>query len=150
MFDQLMNMLQRSGQSAVIENPDVPNEHNDGVLQSAGNSIFESVKSMIANGQAGDLTQLASNPSTHPAGLKMQDNFVETIMAKFGIEGAAAKKIAGSLIPEVLSKFGTSSGTNAPGGFDLSSMTSMLGKTGLDKDKDGDVDLNDVKSMLGF
>ena len=32
----------------------------------------------------------------------------------------------------------------------ISSITSMLGKAGLDKDKDGDVDLGDVKKMLGF
>lgn len=146
MLDQLMNMLQNSGKESVIDNPQVPNEHNDGVLQSAGSSIFDSVKNMMANGQISDISQLASNPA-HPASQQIQSNFIENITSKFGIDGAAAQNIASQLIPGVLAKIGGGAGN---GGFDISSLTSSLGQLGLDKDKDGDVDLNDVKNMLGF
>jgi hypothetical protein len=147
MFDDLMKMLQSSGAESVINNPQVPNEHNDGVLQSAGSSIMDTLKGMMANGQGDQVAQLANNPN-HPAAQQMQNGFVDGIMQKFGISGDAAKGIAASLIPTVLSKLGT--GKGAAGGFDLSTLSSALGKTGLDKDGDGDVDLKDVTKMFGF
>lgn len=146
MFDDLMKMIQNSGVDSVINNPAVPNEHNDGVLQEAGSSIMDTLKGMMANGQSDQVMQLANNPNS-PASQIMQNSFVQNIMQKFGISGDAAQNIAGSLIPQVMAQFNKSGGT---GGFDLSSLSSMLGKTGLDKDGDGDVDLKDVTKMFGF
>ncbi len=148
MFDDLMKTLQNSGLESVINNPQVPNEHNDGVLQSAGGSIMGTLKNMMANGQGGQVAQLANDPN-HPASQLMQNGFVKDIMGKFGISGDAANNIASSLIPGVLAKLGAGS-ANSAGGLDLSSLSSSLGKMGLDKDKDGDVDLGDIKNMLGF
>lgn len=148
MFDDLMKTLQKTGLESVINNPQVPNEHNDGVLRSAGNSIADTLKNMMATGQSDQVAQLANNPS-HPASQLMQNGFVKDIMGKFGISSDAANNIASSLIPGVLAKLGAG-GSSSAGGFDLSSLTSSLGKMGLDKDKDGDVDLGDVKNMLGF
>lgn len=144
MIEDLMKMLQNSGQESVVNNPEVPNEHNDAVLQSAGSSIMDTLKGMIANGQGDEVARLANDPS-HPAAQQMQSGFVQNIMDKFGIKGDAANNIASTLIPQALSKLGQ--GEN---GFNLNSITSMLGKTGLDKDGDGDVDLSDVKKMIGF
>ncbi len=150
MFDDLMKALQSSGQETVVNNPQVPNQHNDGVLQSAGSSIMDTLKGMIANGQGDQVSQLASDPH-HPAAKQMQSGFADNIMEKFGINGETAKGIAASLIPGVLAKLGAGNNSTGPAGsFDVSSITSMLGKAGLDKDKDGDVDLGDVKKMLGF
>jgi len=83
----------------------------------------------------------------------MQNGFVENIMQKFGINGDAAKGIAASLIPMVLSQL--TKGNAAPGaanagGFDISTVTNMLGKMGMDKDGDGDLDLKDVTKMFRF
>ena len=150
MLEDLMKMLQNSGQESVINNPAVPNEHNNAVLQSAGNSIMDTIKSMMANGQGDQVAQLANDPNS-PAAQNMQNGFVENIMQKFGINGDAAKGIAASLIPLVLSQL--SKGNNnagSAGGINLSTITSMLGKAGMDKDNDGDVDLKDVTKMFGF
>lgn len=147
MLDELMNIIKANGQNTVVQNSQVPNEHNDAVLQSAGGSIMDTIKGMIASGQGDQVTQLSENPG-HPAAQQMQQNFADNIMQKFGINGGAAKDIAASLIPSVLAQLkGADSGS---GGFNLSSISSMLGKTGLDKDGDGDVDLKDVTKMFGF
>lgn len=146
MFDQLMNILQNHGQESVINNPAVPNEHNDGVLKEAGSSIMDTIKNMMANGHSDQVMQLANDPNG-PAAQIMQNGFVQNIMQKFGINADAAQNIAGSLIPQVMSQL-NKGGTN--GGFDLSGISGMLGKTGLDKDGDGDVDLKDVTKMFGF
>ena len=145
MFDQIFKMIQSQGLESVINNPAVPNEHNEGVLQAAGGSIMDTLKGMMAGGQTDQIAALAGDPA-HPAMQQMQNGFVEQMMQKFGISGDAAKNIAGSLIPSVMQQLGQ----KGQGGFDLSSIGSMLGKTGLDKDGDGDVDLGDVKKMFGF
>jgi len=154
MFDELINMVKNMGQESVVNNPQVPNEHNDGVIQAASGSIMDTIKGMIANGQGDQVAQMANDPN-HPAAQQMQNGFVENIMQKFGIGGDAAKGIAASLIPTVLAQLTGKSGNAAGadpsiGGFNLSSITSMLGKTGLDKDGDGDVDLKDVTKMFGL
>jgi hypothetical protein len=150
MFGDLMKIIQNSGLDSVINNPAVPNQHNDGVLNEAGSSIMDTVKGMLANGQADQVMQLAKDPNG-PAAQIMQNGFVQNIMQKFGISNEAAQNIAGSLIPQVMAQLGQGgSAGNATGGFNLSNLTSMLGKTGLDKDGDGDVDLKDVTKMLGF
>ena len=130
----------------------MPNEHNDAVLQEAGGSILNTLKGMMANGQADQVMQLANDPNSSGAQM-MQNGFVENIMQKFGINGDAAKGIAASLIPMVLSQL--TKGNAAPGaanagGFDISTVTNMLGKMGMDKDGDGDLDLKDVTKMFGF
>jgi hypothetical protein len=147
MFEQLLNIIQSSGQESVINNPAVPNEHNEGVMQAAGNSIMDTIKGMMANGQGDQVAQLANDPNG-PAAQLMQNGFVENIMQKFGIGGDAAKGIASSLIPMVMAQI--SKGGAQGGGFDLASLSGMLGKTGLDKDGDGDVDLKDITKMFGF
>lgn len=149
MLEDLMKMLQNSGQESVINNPAVPNEHNNAVLQSAGSSIMDTIKGMMANGQGDQVAQLANDPNS-PAAQIMQNGFVQNIMQKFGINGDAAKGIAASLIPTVLSQLNQGNGQAGAGGLNLSNISSMLGKTGLDKDGDGDVDLKDVTKMFGF
>ena len=146
MINDLMKVLQSSGKESVIDNPAVPNQHNEGVLQQAGNSILETLKGMMAKGQTAEVQQLASDPG-HPAVQQMENGFVQNIMQKFGISGDAAKGIAATLIPKVLAMLGKG---GSSGGLNLSSITGALGKMGMDKDKDGDVDISDVKKMFGF
>ncbi len=98
MFDQLMNILQNHGQESVINNPAVPNEHNDAVLKEAGSSITETIKNMMANGHSDQVMQLANDPNG-PAAQIMQNGFVQNIMQKFGINADAAQNIAGYAAP---------------------------------------------------
>ena len=143
MLEELMKLLQENGNESVINNPQIPNEHNEGVLNSAKNSIMDTIQSMIANGQANEVAQLA-NPQNASA-QQMQQGFVKNIMDQFGIQGETANQIASQLIPSVLSQL-----TQNGQGINLNSITSLLGGAGLDKDKDGDVDLNDLKKFIGL
>ena len=40
MFDQLSELVKQFGGEAVVNNPAVPNEQNDAVMQEAGGSIL--------------------------------------------------------------------------------------------------------------
>ncbi len=187
-----MELVRESGQQTVVENPAVPNEHNEAVMQEASSSIFSGLQNMMQTGGPGALKGLfegvQSGDNNHPAVQQVANQFSGNLMQKFGLDSGAAKALAISLIPMVLGKLMNRS-QNAPqgsgfsignilgslmggggiggalgglmgggnqaqpqqanaGGGMLGSLSSMGAKMGLDKDGDGDTDLNDLMAMF--
>jgi len=167
MFEQLTQLIQQSGLQSVINNPEVPNEHNDAVIAEAQNSILSTFGQLNANGETQQVNEALAS-ADHPVTQNIQQNFAGNIMEKFGINSATATSIAATLIPTVLNAIkGGGGASGASGGFNIqdilsslggnsgfgsgniqSSINSIGGKLGLDKDGDGDVDLNDVTKMF--
>lgn len=174
MFEQLTQLIQQSGQQSVIDNPEVPNEHNDAVIAEAQNSILSTFGQLNANGETEQVNEALSS-ADHPVTQNIQQNFAGNIMEKFGINSATATSIAATLIPTVLNAIkgggnqtggagggngfniqdilsslgGTNFGSGGFGSGNIqSSINSIGGKLGLDKDNDGDVDLNDITKMF--
>ncbi|SHN23085.1 hypothetical protein [Chitinophaga sp. CF418] len=169
MFEQLTQLIQQSGLQSVINNPEVPNEHNDGVIAEAQNSILSTFSQLNANGETQQVNE-ALESADHPVTQNIQQNFAGNIMEKFGINSATATSIAATLIPTVLNAIKGGGASGAGGvvgnGFNIqdilsslgsgglgngniqSSINSIGGKLGLDKDGDGDVDLNDITKMF--
>lgn len=154
-----MQLIQQSGQQSVVNNPDVPNEYNEGVMKEAGSSIMSALGNLT---QTGQVNEVLASPEGHPAVQDIQGNFATNIIEKFGINQGAAGNIAATLIPTILSAI-----NGKTGGLDLQSILQSFGsgggngniqstlsgigaQFGLDKDKDGDVDLNDVTKMFKF
>ena len=89
---------------------------------------------------------------------------ISNLTKRFGLDSQTAGGLAGGIIPKVLNSLVNK--TNDPGdkSFDLQSifnsltggktsgmdLSGMLGKlkVGLDKDKDGDVDMQDLMNMF--
>ncbi|QHS59297.1 hypothetical protein [Chitinophaga agri] len=171
MLEQLTQLIQQSGLQSVINNPEVPNQYNDGVIAEAQHSILSTFSQLKENGET-DKVEGALESADHPVAQNIQQNFAGNIMEKFGINGATAASIAAALIPAVLGAMkgggqGTGNGFNIQdilasvtsgnlggalgglGGGNLQSTISNIGgKLGLDKDGDGDVDLNDLTKMF--
>jgi hypothetical protein len=174
MLEQLMQLIQQHGQQSVVENSAVPNEHNDAVMQEAQSSITTGLQQLAANGNISQLTQMMQGDQVHPDNPAVQQisgNFIQNITQKFGINSQAASTIAASLIPNVLSKIFNRGNTGGTGGFDIGGLLQSItggnnatggvnsggfmqqasnigAKLGLDKDGDGDVDLNDITKMF--
>jgi hypothetical protein len=170
MLDQLMQLVRESGQQSVIENPEVPNEHNEAVMQEAGSSIAGSVQNLMQTEGPGAVQSLLegvqNGDTSHPAVQQVSNNFAGNLIQKFGLNSGAAQSVAASLIPLVLGKLanragGGGSGFNIgnilgslgggagqAGGGALGGLSSVGAKLGLDKDGDGDVDLSDLGSIF--
>lgn len=163
MLDQIMNKIREVGQSLVVNNSAIPNDHNEDVMHEAGTSIFSALQQRAQGGDVEGMSGLLSGNQEHPAVEEVQHNFLDNIRQKFGIGGRAASSVS-TLIPTVLaSLLRGSSGNNGVGMGSLQGMlasltgnsgqgTGMLSslgaKLGLDKDGDGDVDLKDLSGML--
>ncbi|MCF0040463.1 hypothetical protein [Dyadobacter fanqingshengii] len=179
MLDELFNLIKQNGQQAVVENSEVPNEHNDAVMQEAQSSIVDGLSNIKEPDQVNSLFESVQNGQTesNPAVQQISNNFTGNIMQKFGINGSTAASIASAIIPVVLAKMANRGGQGGAGGLDLGGLLGSLtggrfgggnlggsntssggglggnlgnmgAKLGLDKDGDGDVDLNDLTKMF--
>lgn len=174
MLDQLMQLVQQQGQKTIVENPKVPNEKNEAVMQEASGSVFSGLQDILRTGGPvalknlfqGAETQDTSNPQVQ----QIENHFAGNLSQKLGFDANTAKSIAISIIPMVLNQLtnktkdpnnssfniqdmlgsltGSGSTSNTGGGM-MSNLSSIGAKLGLDKDKDGDVDMQDLMGMFG-
>lgn len=160
MLDQLMQIVRQHSQQSIVENQDVPNEHNEGVIQEAGSSLFSSLQQMIQNGKLEQVTDLIKGNHSSDTVNQLSEGMAGNIASKFGINAASAKNIAGSLLPKILNSLsnGTSNksldlqsmlGSLTSGGGIQSTINTLGSQFGLDKDKDGDVDFKDITRLFG-
>lgn len=175
MFEQLTQLVQQFGQEDVIKNNAVPNEHNEAVMEEAGNSIFSSLQKMASEGGTEKLAGLlhgnnAQNPA-NPAVHQITEQLTGSLEEKFGLDNTTASGVAGNMIPKILS--GLINKTNDPNdSFQITDLVGAIsgGNTqtsgimdaiskygtqfGLDQNADGKVDISDAlvisKSSGGF
>lgn len=170
MLEQLFNLVKEHAGSAIINNPDIPNEQNGVAVGEVTGSIAGGLQNALAGGQFKDVLQLLGGQGgdleSNPLANQLSDNAISSLMNKLGLNKGQAGRIVSSLLPMVLNNL--ISKTNNPNdkSFDLqgifNSLTggktgeldlrSLLGKVtqggGLDRDGDGDTDLTDVISMV--
>lgn len=178
MIDQLFNLIKNQIQDNAHNSPqDISAHLNDDMYTEAHDVIVNGIQNMDQN-SLGSLMNYADNDqldANTPEVNNLAQQFSGNITQKLGIDSGLAKTIAIAIIPLVLKKlFSGRSNSNAndnAGGFSLDGILGgILGgnnsntsnsnggimgklsdigaKLGLDRDGDGDVDLNDITGML--
>jgi hypothetical protein len=120
MLDNLFDLVKGLAGDAVVNNPDVPNEHNDAVVAEATNTVAGGLQNMLAGGglqniismftgggtntdggvsSGGSKSSLLSNPIVN----MMIGHFAKKLMQKFGLGGTQASSVSNNLIPNVIS-----------------------------------------------
>jgi hypothetical protein len=168
MLEELLNLVKENAQGAVVNNPAVPNEQNDAVMHAATASITSGLQEEMANGNTSQVLSLLGGNSAadpqNPVVNRISGNFVGTLLEKFHLPAGAAQQIAGSLIPTVLGSLVKKTNDPNDHSFNLQGILNSLtgGKAagldlsgilgrfsgGLDRDGDGDVDLQDLMGAL--
>ena len=168
MFDQLTELVKQYGGDAIINNPAVPNEHNEAVMEEANGSILSGLKDMVASGNIGDLAGMLSGKTAidmnNPVVAELAGKVTGNLGEKFGLSPDAAGSVAGGLIPQVLSGLvNKAQDTNQPefnvqdiissisdgqGGGLMDLVSKYGGKLGLDQDGDGQVGMSDAVAAV--
>ncbi len=166
MLENLLKLVKENAGDAIINNPAVPNQQNDAVIETTTSSIFETLKTQLSANNITDFVNLFKNNSSLTGNESLLKNVnadvVKNLMTKIGIENAAATGIASSLIPTVLNKLVNKTNDPNDSSFDIKDIVTSLGAnnstfTGivdmLDGQKNGTTDIggifNTVKGMFG-
>lgn len=138
MLENLLNLVKEYSGDAIVNNPAIPNEHNDSAISTVSTTIFDSLKSIMGNGGISDITNLFNGSNqTGGSGLTagIIGNVVTNLMNKFGISSEHAKDIANQIIPKVLGSLVSKTNDPNDSSFDLSSILQSLSGSGGIMDK---------------
>jgi len=169
MLEQLSDLVKQFGNEAVVNNKNVPNELNEGVMDEASTSIFSGLQKIISEGGADKIGALFqgnnAGSATNPVVKQLTDQLSENLGDKFGLSNEASSGVAGSLIPKVLgSLIGKAKNPNDKS-FDISDIVNSLSggqgnvavmdaiqkygtQFGLDQNNDGKVDMADAMAAV--
>ncbi len=112
MLDNLFNMVKGLAGDAVVNNTDVPNEHNDAVVAEATSTVAGGLQNMVAGGGlqsilslfgGGGQQQSQNGIMANPIVSMMIGHFANKLMGKYGLGNAQASGVANNLIPNVIS-----------------------------------------------
>jgi hypothetical protein len=171
MLEVLQGLIQQHGQSAVINNPDVPNEHNEGVMSEVMQGLMGGLSNQ-ANSQGGLgslLGLLGGGAGTSGSGLmsnpivgSIAQSVIGNLMGKFGLSNSAASGVVGSMLPSVLGSLISKTNDPNDSSIDAGGIMNVLsgGKTsGIDFGSllsqgagamaDGKLDMNDLINLAG-
>jgi hypothetical protein len=168
--DILQGLIKQAGQSAIVENNEVPNEQNENVMGEIMSGLMGGLTNQAnAQGGVGSLLGLLGNSSnaqqssslmSNPMVASIAQNIIGNIMQKFGMNSNVASGIVANMLPSVLG--GLISKTNDPqdSSIDMGGIMNVLsgGKTsgidfgsilsqGANVMADGKLDMNDLINL---
>ncbi|XWW45810.1 hypothetical protein JYG30_24350 [Fibrella sp. USSR17] len=161
MFETLMNLVQQNAGSAIVNNPAIPNEHNNTAMETVVQSIMGGLSQQAQGGGLGNLLGMVvnggGNVQDSPVTQGVQQNVEQNLMQKLGISPQVAMSIASTLVPIVLSKMMNKAADPNDASIDGNSiMGAATGKQGMDwmgmagsAMADGKLDMNDLMRVAG-
>lgn len=131
MFETLMNLVQQNAGQSVINNPAIPNDQNDSVMQTVTGSIMNGLGQQGQGGGLGSLLGMVTGQGGsidgHPATQGVQQHVQQDLMSKLGISPQVAMSVAGALVPIVLSKLMHKANDPNDSSVDAGSLMSAFG-----------------------
>ncbi|MES2520887.1 MAG: DUF937 domain-containing protein [Bacteroidota bacterium] len=151
MLEQLMGLIQDHSQDAIVNNPAIPNEHNNDAMQTILGAITGGMQQQAQSGQgglaglAGLLGGQAGNGGaglmSNPIVVGIAQQAIGGLMQKFGMGNGAAAGIVSQVLPGVLGSMISKTNDPNDNSFNMSDIMGVMA--------DGKVDMNDVMNIAG-
>lgn len=173
MLDQLLDLIKQNSQEAIVQNPAVPNEHNEDVMQTLLGSVTGGLQEHAQSGNMPEIMGLLSGKSGTTGGGLMNNpivssiatNAIGAIMRKFGMSQGTAGGIVSSVLPGVIGGMISKINNSGDSSMDFNSVLGgLLGgnssqattqSSGFDFNQigsamaDGKLDMSDLMRMGG-
>lgn len=113
MLDRIFDIVKQFGKDTVVDNPEVPNEHNNDVMAEATKTVASGLQNVMAGGGFKNILDLfkggGSSKQSGIGGLiknpivsMMVGYFISKLVGKFKMSPSAATNVSSQLIPNVL------------------------------------------------
>lgn len=128
MFEKLFLLVKNNAGKAVVENPLIPEQYREAVINEASSSIIEVLKGQMEMGKLKDLVKYFQYPDIYknPMVTSVVNKFANKLNKFYGIEPAAALSISNSLMPPVMLELIKQSKSEQNKEFALSSFLSKI------------------------
>lgn len=168
MLENLNSLVKQNADAAIINNTAIPNERNEEAVHEASTAIEDSLKTSLSGGNVKEVAHLfnstGDNVTANPVTQQATGNFIDRLQSRFGLDVQQAANVANNLIPTVLKRLVQKTSDPADNSFNLQNIFNEVssGKTNglnvqemmtkfkgsMDRDGDGDVDLQDLKAFF--
>jgi uncharacterized protein YidB (DUF937 family) len=106
MLEQIMGLIKDHSQEAIVNNPAIPNEHNESAMSEILSSVVGGLANQGAQGNMAGLWSLLSgknaSSSSNPIMSAISQQAVGALMGKFGLDKGAAGGIIAAVLPKVM------------------------------------------------
>jgi len=128
MFEKLYLLVKNNAGTAVIDNPVIPAQHREAVINEASSSIIEVLKGQLESGRLKDLVKYFQYPGIYnnPIISSIEKKFANRLNKYYGIDSFAAMKVAEALIPPVMQELIKQSKSEHNKEFALTTLLSKL------------------------
>ena len=143
MLDQLINLVKEHAGDAIVNNPAVPNEHNEDAIKATASGIFDSLKNNATGGNLESIIGMLKGGGDSNVTGKISSDVTSSLAGKFGLDANSAGTIVKSLIPVVMAQMTKKTNDPNDSSFTMDGILSSIGGAG-----GGDL-LNSVKGLFG-